>query len=288
MTNKLPVAGKRYRHKKDSFVIKVKLFQLCRNGYFVFPEEKLSGWSWQEFLEQFEELPDSNSQKPQELKVNEIPNPIDLEKEEVSEKDHEEFARFSLPRRLKAILGSLYSITPADDFSAKEWEFAKTGLIMVIKEVEKVKKEAGVSEVERALEELKRALHDTPYSDSLYPGDVISSRNRLKKVTENLVNALEAEKSLCHKNDQKLDTKEFDSLGLDTKQDMSKPEPKTDIKEEHVEPVSIEKESIWSCFSDDFIYNSGFTPEQILVFEVIINSFEQMQKDIQELKKQGK
>ena len=134
-----------------------------------------------------------------------------------------------------------------------------------------------VSEVERALEELKRELRFQEYGVG---GSFAEHfRKNLFKLSKNFINALEAERPL-----------KFPKLNAWVKKnfpedDISKPEPEIDMKEEHVEPVSIERESIWNCFSDDFIYNSGFTPEQILVFEVIFNSFEQMQKDIEELKR---
>jgi hypothetical protein len=124
--------------------------------------------------------------------------------------------------------------------------------------------------------------------------------------------ALEAEKSLCLKNDQKLDTKEFDSLGLDTKQDMSKPEPKIDIKEEHVDPVSIWKDvselpeglldegivkwrrgghSLMLTAQGKFFDSSGHrvsSGESVAKFISLtdfINSFEQIQKDIEDIKR---
>jgi hypothetical protein len=114
--------------------------------------------------------------------------------------------------------------------------------------------------------------------------------------------ALEAEKSLCLKNDQKLDTKEFDSLGLDTKQDMSKPEPKIDIKEEHVEPVSIWKDvsmqkieigSEWQSI-DGKVVTIDFVKNDLVVWTYEFNDREQITlsthkeifiKDFKELKR---
>lgn len=71
-------------------------------------------------------------------------------------------------------------------------------------EMAKEKKE--VSEVDRALEELKQIHNSLPAQYSLYG-----------KAVQNLINALEVEKSLCLKNEGKLDTKEFDSRLLGAK-----------------------------------------------------------------------
>lgn len=61
MTNKMPIVGKRYRHKQDRFEIKVKSVELLRNDYFVFPEGNLSGWNLEEFSKEFEELPEAET-----------------------------------------------------------------------------------------------------------------------------------------------------------------------------------------------------------------------------------
>ena len=69
MTNKMPVVGKKYKHKEDFFKIKIKSIELLRNDYFVFPEEKISGWQLDEFLKNFEELPEDNLQE-EKIKIN--------------------------------------------------------------------------------------------------------------------------------------------------------------------------------------------------------------------------
>ena len=255
--NKLPVVGQRYKNIQTNEIVHASIVEtivhemgdspniiiagrLGRN--FQIQERPNEFWRPLAFNRMFEELPDSNSQKPEEVQVNKTTNPVDLEKKEVSE-------------------------------------------------------------VERALEELKRVLHDTPYSDALHPDDVISSRNHLKKVTENLVNALKAEKTEIRLKTQS----HISELDLKAKQDMSKPEPKIDIKEERVEPVSI-----WKDVSElpaihqgneniEIILKSGrgdcnltVLGDKSLYFKNMskyctltdfINTFEQMQKDIAEIKR---
>jgi hypothetical protein len=79
-----------------------------------------------------------------------------------------------------------------------------------------------VNEVERALEELKKSLVK-PISANLNEDVAKSWRDQYFLVCKagwNLVNALETERN------------------------MSKPEPKIDIKEERVDPVSLEKKPI--------------------------------------------
>jgi len=61
---------------------------------------------------------------------------------------------------------------------------------------------------------------------------------------------------------------------------VSKPEPKIDMKEEHVEPINIWKEV-------GGLYDLLLTPSEIYIFEIILNRIDQIQKDIQELKKKN-
>lgn len=142
-----------------------------------------------------------------------------------------------------------------------------------------------VNEVERALEKAKEELKiQYPFGRKILS---VEDYYRLKTATQNLVNALE-----------------------------SKPEPKIDIKEDRVEPVSIWKDVSELPKHDCKIYlkwNSGYIQEgnyectmngfsfgrglvnyaSDLLDKTIgyctltdfINSFEQMQKDIEELKK---
>lgn len=105
-----------------------------------------------------------------------------------------------------------------------------------------------VSEVERALEELKAHLNNR--QSSLY-----CITGKLEDLAQNLVNALEAERN------------------------MSKPEPKIDMKEE-----CVKRASIWKLTKEE-IYRCNFSSYQIWLYEIFINSFEQMQKDIEEIKR---
>lgn len=86
-----------------------------------------------------------------------------------------------------------------------------------------------VSEVERALEELKN-----------YFSNNSSNHSEILNLASNLVNALETEKN------------------------MSKPEPKIDMKEECVEPVSIKKET-YRCAHDYVLKNQGYNSIDYLV-----------------------
>lgn len=129
------------------------------------------------------------------------------------------------------------------------------------------------SEVERALEVVRREMSSVVYppSEDNYRRAMAALRTKV----HNLINALEAEKSLSLKNEEKMDAKKFDSRGVDTKQDAKpeitvyfqtpvdssrgfnsetwrdvtakdvgelKPELKIDMKEERFEPVSIWKD----------------------------------------------
>ena len=174
-----------------------------------------------------------------------------------------------------------------------------------------VKKEE-VSEVERALEELK---------------EVLGASYKLDIRAQSLVNALEAEKRPSIKYVQHLEsqlaemTEAFERLTKE--KDMSKPEPKIDMKEECIEPVSIWKDLFLGELdvNNDELYlmqydggvrlgvvlhhdaldeyaisiiGKGIYPEieqkaiyadKCCSLTDFVKSFEQMQKDIEELKK---
>lgn len=133
-----------------------------------------------------------------------------------------------------------------------------------------------VSEVERALEELKNQIvsfrlnFDMDYKPMRY----------LPDAAQNLINALETEKKPFFKVREE---GQFEGLPPSAealvRYDMSKPKPEIDMKEECVEPVSI-----WNLTRDlkDRCYFSSY---QIWLYEIFINSFEQMQKDIEEIKR---
>jgi len=149
-------------------------------------------------------------------------------------------------------------------------------------------------------------------------------KRRLETLTEkaqNLVKALEAEESAMNVVKDALkegirNMKDFNAK-MDEKYPMSKPEPKIDMKEERVEPASIWKDvsELPSCYTevllrdDSSIVRGYYYPENgfftilsenkdrsvgvVTVASLkkyctvtdFINSFEQMQKDIEELKK---
>ena len=141
-------------------------------------------------------------------------------------------------------------------------------------------KKEEVNEVERALEELKREIN---YLENKGIID-FEAYLKLRTRSQNLVDALEAEKTV-----------------------MSKPEPKIDIKEEHVDPVSIWKDvsELPDDFKGDVIikdrdgyvkndwlqgaskphFGKDFLKYKWCYLHDLINSFEQMQKDIEELKR---
>jgi hypothetical protein len=82
MTNKMPVVGERYKHKYyTNFTI---IISNSINNEFFFTDY---GWKIHisNFWNWFEKLPENNLQETQEMKVNETPNPVDLQKAEVNE-----------------------------------------------------------------------------------------------------------------------------------------------------------------------------------------------------------
>lgn len=172
-----------------------------------------------------------------------------------------------------------------------------------------------VSEVERALEELKKELSKPCYT--LEEANTAKEEHLIRDLAytayaaQNLVKALEAEKQkeptincskigdrvINHYHSKKIEPKIFVDQGkvggdYTAKARVSKDEngnfvvheivieePKIDMKEECVEPVSI-----WNLTRDlkDRCYFSSY---QIWLYEIFINSFEQMQKDIEEIKR---
>ena len=163
-----------------------------------------------------------------------------------------------------------------------------------------------VSEVERALKELKS-----------YFSNNSSNHSEILNLASNLVNALETERNMS-KPEPKVGLRAifpnaeyvYSECSLD---DIANPEPKTDIKEECVEPVSIwkdvselpkilEGDTVDSLIRDKngnvartIFYNENgeidYSPsglefeKEYCTLTDFINSFEQMQKDIEELKK---
>jgi len=188
-----------------------------------------------------------------------------------------------------------------------------------------------VNKVDRALGELKKALLK-PISANLNEDVAKSWRDQYFLVCHagwNFVNALEAEKSAMNVVKDALkegvrNMKDFNAK-MDEKYPMSKPEPKIEIKEEHVEPVSIWKDVselprslngaavfykrdrqtfigkaltfngsannfyivIRPDSNSDHFQNilENEDIDKVCLVSDLINSFEQVQKDIEELKR---
>ena len=219
MTNKMPIVGKRYKHKYyTNFTI---IISNSINNEFFFTDY---GWKIHisDFWNWFEELPEDNK----------TPNPVDLEKGEVNE-------------------------------------------------------------VEKALEELKEEIKTTEKTIERVCKVGNWTPNLLIMKAQKLVDALGAEKN------------------------MSKEEPKIDMKEERVKPVSIWKDvnekidnqsiifvnkagyaRLGEYWNDAIYFIEGDSGDVIVhlidknyygkkycTLTDFVNSFEQMQKDIQELKR---
>jgi len=280
MTNKMPVVGKRYKLKSGKNMI-VRILPII-----TVVQEEIGGtieYGVEVFNTIFEELPQDNSQETEECcpietaeaawnmsEVNETPNPVDFKKEEVNE-------------------------------------------------------------VDRALEELKKALLK-PISADLSEDVAKSWRDQYFLVCHagwNFVNAWEAEKFAMNVVKDALkegirNMKDFNAK-LDEKYPMSKLEPKIDMKEERVEPVSIWKDvselprslngaavfykrdrqtfigkaltfngsannfyiMIRPDSNSDHFQNilGNKDIDKVCLVSDLINSFEQVQKDIEELKR---
>lgn len=195
--------------------------------------------------------------------------------------DAEDGKRFNYTYNLEkytSLLSSFwekYEKLPEDDLQ----EVNKAEVNETPNPVDLEKKE--VNEVERALEELKKELFNKR--------DCHFTRiDKLENLAQRLIDVLEAEKN------------------------MSKPEPKIDMKEERVEPVSIWKDVdelkelenqnekflirtkdgrvlmliLSNIFTDDNEINKNI--KEATTLTDFVNTFEQMQKDIEELKKSGK
>jgi len=144
--------------------------------------------------------------------------------------------------------------------------------------------------------------------------------NEIKDAAQYLVNVLETEKSAMNLVKDTLDDgikkmKDFNAK-IDEKYPMSKSESKIDTKEEHVDPVNIWKDvnelpsrldgaavfykrngqtfigeahtfnriAIYPDSNSDHLENKDI--DKVFLVSDLINSFEQMQKDIEEFKKQ--
>jgi len=255
MTNKLPVEGKRYRHKENSLHYKVSSVELHRNEWFIYLDNK-AGYSEDEFWQKYEELPDSNSQEPEEccpietaeaawnmseaeIEVSETPNPVDLEKKEVNE----------VERALEELQSEL-----------KDWFEGFPDFFLS-------KPECNHTWAGKRIGDTCEDCDDKFFS-KVRPFCQNGVYYTLRKA-QNLINALEAAKEVTQEDWEKYHANH--KYKSEYQEDiMSKPEPKIDMKEERVEPVSIWKDKAFVRWCDltDFC-----------------EKFEQMQKDVEELKK---
>jgi len=304
MTNKMPVVGKRYRATKHrNYIILVSdvnhnyisyIHDLGKDDY-----SMVHAMLIDEFWGEFEELPNSNLQKPEEVQV-------DLEKKEVNEVER------ALKELKEELADNPFQIRGYVSEACINWK----GWYNILNK----KAQALVN----ALESEKDRCNNTcitPVVDLSKPEEA-----------QNLINVLEADKDT---------PKEHYDLGAVTRleviddngrsyvnlqanllefsyqdggktlkifcsknQDMSKPEPQIDMKEERVDPVSIWKDinklqrlpfdyarkisinqnGYFGIRSDNESYIGD---EKFCTLSDFINAFEQMQKDIEELKKKS-
>lgn len=259
MTNKMPVVGQRYRYKtaKDGKGFLTGLFK--SEGIFTFDTGSILRFAPEHFWNMFEELAGDNLQETEEVKVNKTPNPVDLEKEEVNEIER-------ASNLLRLAIGSAEARAMVGETGIVEKVLSRAKSLIDALEVEK----AGMNLVKDALKDgVKQMEEFNQRMDEQYP--------------------------------------------------MSKPEPKIDMKEERVEPVSIWKDvselpekffedvliknenneiycqnlfgeyvenarnGDYSDYSRKFVENSKYCT--LKTAQIILDYFEQMQKDIEELKR---
>jgi hypothetical protein len=276
MTNKMPVVGKRYRlcvginnFEKPEYVF-CDVLRLTDTSVECLVDGLLHYYCKDSFLKGWEELPED--------KVNKTTNPVDLEKEEVNE----------VERALEA--DKQKGITEQDN------KYFQAGWV------------AARAMFRKANDETKEAMkllqfqvdnHCKEYINEVDPRFLPPLFIRTLERAKNLLEAL---------------NEQF------TNNDMSKPEPKIDIQKPSVEPVSIwkdiealpkdedeeedrnlqyliewedgcreiclfceDEECFMSLEREVYLYNHGITRWATLAD--FINSFEQMQKDIEELKR---
>jgi uncharacterized protein (DUF342 family) len=176
-------------------------------------------------------------------------------------------------------------------------------------------KKEEVNKVDLALEELKNILMKATLSNAYYH----EQYKEMKELAQKLVDVLEAEKSAMNlvKDTLKKGIKQMKDFNakMDEKYPMSKLDTKIDTKEECVEPVSIWKDvnelprcldgaavfykrdgqtfigeahtfngiAIYPDSNSDFLNNEDI--DKVCLVSDFINSFEQMQKDIEDLKR---
>ena len=151
--------------------------------------------------------------------------------------------------------------------------------------LEEFEKECGLSEVDKALEELKAELKwwDSTFSK---PENEPTSRdfNHVIKRAQNLVNALEAEKDF--RRSMKATINKLNTPFVDWKDCVSKSEPKIDIKEESVDSVNFIEEAKYHL-KEIHTETIGKNRDIPAAIESLINGFEQLQRDVEEIKRRG-
>jgi hypothetical protein len=242
------------------------------------------------FWQQHEEIPDSNLQETEEVKAEETV--ISLEKGLAWLKEQSVFIKersCDYETKFETLLIALDSF-----FGMFKGDETPNSV-----DLEKIE----VSEVEKALEELKNQIkYSTPTNSDYkfkYPKDLRCSHLEYEKIiyasdlswviakAKNLINALEPEKKPTMQDTINL------LCNIWGKEDMSKPEPKIDMKEERVEPVSIfrhisslSKEEYETCdvvMGNYILYKKDSL--EFIQMQDLLSIIEQMQKDIEELKK---
>jgi len=313
----MPVVGQRYivspQFSVTSYVVEViaitdKWIAVKTNKYFSFDNEIIESFLLDGWQESLKELPTSNSREKEEVRVGNIykhlENGADYKLAGIDSGDHA--ICIKLDEKGNAIIPTINEIPTVDKF----WlMFAKNDKGNKNPNPVDFEKEE-VSEVERALKDLKAILMKATLSNIYYH----EQYKEMKVLAENLVNALEAEKKIrrCDHCGNRLGTiacKSSFKLGNFCSAkcadfDALKPEPKIDMKEECVEPASIWKpisqlnknenndllvrRSNKKIFLGEHLvgvlydYNNDY---DFCTLTDFINSFEQMQKDIAELKR---
>jgi hypothetical protein len=325
MTNKMPVVGKRYIGKGTSFIEEVIFIK--DNGTIVIETVggttsyigNIRGFSnIKAFWELFEELPDSNLQKPEEAQFKFIPIGSEygfcinksayLKLTVTKQEGGRVWERFVTSDVAASELLKLPLLT--DLFTKSYLRADKVNETPNPTDLEK----GEVNEVERALEELKYHAQIEHYFDKE------AALEDIKTAFRNLVNALEAEKS-SSKEHYDLDVvtrlEVIDDNGRSyvnlhakpmefsyqddgktlkifcaNKPNMSKPEPKIDMKEERVD-AEIEIGSRWQSI-DGKVVTIDFVKNNLVVWTYEFNDREQITfstkkeffiKDFKELKR---
>jgi len=130
-----------------------------------------------------------------------------------------------------------------------------------------------ISEKDKALKELKMWLENP----NLYGIDRGSDIWQIMECAQNLVNAIEAEKK-SYLEATLTYGQAFSRVFIDQEGNFRK--ESIPFKEIYKEP---EPKSLWKDVSE-LLYDSALSPEQIYIFEIFAEHFEQLQRDVEELK----